>query len=51
MQCDRTLALDAFLKNISTYGNKLAVFGCGCSIATEAVAEISHFWNITHVRV
>lgn len=50
MQCDRTLALDAFLKNVSVGGDKIAIFGCGCSIATEAVAEISSYWNITHVR-
>lgn len=29
--------------------NNLALIGCGCSIATEPVAEISNFWNITHV--
>ena len=29
---------------------KIAVIGCGCSVATEPVAEISHHWNITHVR-
>ena len=28
---------------------KLAVVGCGCSIATEPVAEISHQWNISQV--
>ena len=28
---------------------KIAVVGCGCSTATEPVAEISHYWNITHV--
>lgn len=49
MQCDRTLSLDAFLSNVSVGSEKIAVFGCGCSLATEAVAEISSFWNITHV--
>ena len=29
---------------------KLAVIGCGCSVATEPVAEISHQWNISQVR-
>ena len=35
---------------ITTGPPKLAVLGCGCSVATEPVAEISDFWNITHVR-
>ena len=30
---------------------KIAVIGCGCSTATEPVAEISHYWNITHVSI
>ena len=28
---------------------KIAVVGCGCSPATEPVAEISHHWNISQV--
>ena len=28
---------------------KLAIVGCGCSVATEPVAEISHQWNISQV--
>lgn len=28
---------------------KIAVIGCGCSTATEPVAEIIHYWNITQV--
>ena len=27
----------------------MAVIGCGCSMATESVAQISRFWNITQV--
>jgi len=34
---------------ITTGPPKLAVLGCGCSIATEPVAEISDFWNLTHI--
>ena len=29
---------------------KIAVIGSGCSVATEATADISHYFNITHVR-
>ena len=51
LQCERYLAFDAFLKNVSVDADKIAVIGTGCSIATEAVAEISSFWNITHVSM
>lgn len=27
----------------------VSLFGCGCSPATVAVAEISHYWNIPQV--
>ena len=30
---------------------KIAVVGCGCSVATEPVAEISHYWNIPQVSL
>ena len=43
-------SLNSFLDMITTGPPKLAVLGCGCSVATEPVAEISDFWNITHVR-
>lgn len=26
-----------------------ALIGCGCSVATLPVAEISHYWSIPHV--
>ena len=28
---------------------KIGLIGCGCSVATEPVAEISHRWNISQV--
>jgi hypothetical protein len=51
-KCTRTGSLDAFF-NDTQPGSvpKIAVVGCGCSTATEPVAEISHYWNITHVRI
>jgi hypothetical protein len=42
-------SLDEFFKGIQSGPVKLAVVGCGCSVATEPVAEISHQWNISHV--
>ena len=29
----------------------LTLLCCGCSTATIPVAEISHYWNIPHVRL
>lgn len=48
-QCNRAMAFDAFFNNISNGADKIAVIGCGCSLATEPIAEISSYWNITHV--
>ena len=51
MQCHRGRSLDAFFDGIfAETPKKLALIGCGCSVATEPVAEISHQWNISHVR-
>ena len=50
LQCARTDSLDVFFKDIQNINEpKIAVVGCGCSVATEAVAEISHHWNISQV--
>ena len=52
MQCDRGRSLDIFLKEILSPESTtlLTVVGCGCSSATEPVAEIIHQWNISLVR-
>ena len=50
MQCNRTLSLDALHSQILHEPRKLAVVGSGCSVATEAGAEVSHYYNITQVR-
>ena len=50
LQCTRTDSLDVFFKDIQNINEpKIAVVGCGCSVATEPVAEISHHWNISQV--
>lgn len=50
MQCTRTASLDVFFKDIRNINEtKIAVVGCGCRTATESVAEISHYWNISQV--
>ena len=44
-------SLDAFFDDILLQPDsvKIALIGCGCSVATEPVAEISHKWNISQV--
>ena len=52
LQCSHTDSLAAFFKDISSEAvPKIAVIGCGCSVATEPVAEISHYWNIPQVYI
>ena len=46
LQCDGQLSLDAFFDSIRSHPVKIGVIGCGCSVATEPVAAIIHFWNI-----
>ena len=50
IQCNRTAALDGLFKHLfQPPQGKIALIGSGCSAATEATAEISHYYNITHV--
>ncbi|KAL5471262.1 hypothetical protein EMCRGX_G029358 [Ephydatia muelleri] len=49
-QCQYDKSLDAFFQGIMQSALvKLAVIGCGCSVATEPVAAISHNWNISQL--
>ena len=50
-QCDHTAALEAFFKQVLNGPPKIALIGSGCSVSTEPVADISHFYNITQVRL
>ena len=50
LQCARNVSLEEFFADIrSQPPARLFVIGCGCSIATEPVAEISHFWEVVMV--
>ena len=49
-QCNRTVALDAFFKQIVQYPIKIGWIGSGCSVATEPTAEVSYHYNITQVQ-
>ena len=53
MQCNRTHSLNAFFGEMRREHplQYVAVVGCGCSIATEPVAEVSHYYNIPMVGV
>ena len=50
IQCHRVraigISIDAFFDGILSEPVKLAVVGCGCSVATILIAEISDQWNI-----
>ncbi len=50
IQCSRGTSLDAFFRDFQSEPTNIALVGCGCSVATEAVAEISHHWNISQVH-
>ena len=49
LQCNRTVVLDGFFKQILQDPVKISWIGSGCSVATEPTAEISHYYNITQV--
>ena len=49
IQCNRTVSLRALHAQLFNPPTKIASMGSGCSIATEASAEVSHFYNITQV--
>lgn len=49
VQCERTTSLEALHAGLFEPPTKIAVVGSGCSVATEATAEVSHFYNITQV--
>ena len=52
MQCDKKAALDGlFTQLFQPPQEKVALIGSGCSVATEATAEISHYFNITQVML
>ena len=49
-QCNRTTALEEFFSIVfSDEYPAMALLGSGCSPATAATAEISHFYNLTQV--
>ena len=50
MQCFRTRSLDVFFASVAqATPSVLGLLGCGCSVASESVAEVVHHWNISQV--
>lgn len=44
-----TVALDALHTELLQPPTKVGIIGSGCSLATEPTAQVSHYYNITHV--
>lgn len=51
-QCDRTDSFQTYFDVVQSdhIVPLIALLGCGCSPATEPVAEISHYEDLIHVR-
>ena len=51
-QCETygVAAMDALHTHLLRPPTKVGIIGSGCSLATEPTAEISHYYNLTHVR-
>ena len=50
IECNRTAALDALFRQMFDSSHSfVALIESGCSVATEATAEVSHYYNITQV--
>ena len=45
------MALNALHTELLQPPTKIGVIGSGCSLATEPTAQISHFYNISHVSM
>ncbi|CAI8034611.1 Gamma-aminobutyric acid type B receptor subunit 2, partial [Geodia barretti] len=49
LKCNREVALDAFYKQMKYLPTKIGWVASGCSLATQAIAELTHFYNITQL--
>ena len=49
IQCNREVALDAYFKQMKYPPVKVGWVASGCSLATQPIAELTHFYNITQV--
>ena len=51
LQCDAGLAAYHLFQALNTPPTKVMLLGCGCSIATEATAQVSYRFNLTQVNI
>lgn len=51
MQCSREVALASYFTQMIQPPTKLGVIGSGCSVSTEATAEIAGYFNLTQVMM
>ena len=49
IQCNRTVTLEGLFTQLNSSRQKVSLIGSGCSLATEATAEISHYYNVPQV--
>ena len=50
-QCNRVAGLQEYFRMLNNPPVYIATIGTGCSLSTEPIAELIHFWNIPLVRV
>ncbi len=52
MQCDRTISLNEYFSATSpSQPTVLGLLGCGCSAASQPVAEIIHYNSLSQVCI
>ena len=44
-------SIDTFFDGVLSEPVKIAVVGCGCSVASQPIAEILDQWNISQVLI
>ena len=44
-------SIDTFFDSVLSEPVKIAVVGCGCSVASQPIAEILDQWNISQVLI
>ena len=51
-QCNRSTSLQRFIESIRDPCSRfIAIMGAGCSVASEPVAEILHYWGLSQVMI
>ena len=48
-QCNPGVAIYQLFKVLNQQPTKIMMLGCGCSITSEATAQVTHLFNLTQV--